>query len=97
MKMKEPKNALQILRRAPGGLTNTFESQKTLASAYHGNGESQKARDILIKYGEAYPDALEVHEKLREIFTEWKLDDLAVKEGEIILDIQKRGEETQNN
>ena len=90
MKLQQAQKAIVVLRRAPVGLTDTIEFQGLLAKAYKENEEPGKAEEVLRKFGEAHPDSPSVHEYLKGVYEEWGLRDLAGKEAEIIVRLQKQ-------
>ncbi len=92
LKMKQPKEAVAVLKKAPATFTDDVDYQVALANAYKEDKDNQKAQDILVKFSDSHADDIMVHQKLQEIFTSWNLTDLAAKETQKIESIKKQEE-----
>jgi parvulin-like peptidyl-prolyl isomerase len=93
LQLKQPKEALAILKKAPVASTDSIDYQAALANAYKANNETAKGQEILVKYGQAHAGDVKVHTQLKAIYTQWNLTDLAAKENQFILDAQKKEQE----
>jgi parvulin-like peptidyl-prolyl isomerase len=94
IELKDTKKAIETLKRAPSDLIDIADYQITLAKAYKADGQLQKALDGLSKFSERHINSMqENHLKLKQLYTEWKMPDLAGKEGKIVDAITKKEEE----
>jgi parvulin-like peptidyl-prolyl isomerase len=93
VQLKQPKEAIAILKKAPAASTDTVDFQAVLANAYKADNNIAKGKAILVKYGQAHADDAKIHSKLKDIYTAWNLTDLAAKETLILADIQKQEQE----
>jgi hypothetical protein len=93
IQLKQPKEAIAILKKAPADSTDNIDFQAVLASAYKADNNIAKGQAILVKYGQAHADDIKIHSKLKDIYTSWNLTDLVAKETQILADIQKQEQE----
>ncbi len=94
IELKDAKSAIEVLKKTPGDLTDTVDYQIALAKAYKANDQIKKALDGLSKYSSRYVSSQqESHLRLKQLYTEWNLPDLAEKEGKIVNAIVKKEEE----
>jgi parvulin-like peptidyl-prolyl isomerase len=90
VQLKQPKEAIAILKKAPAASTDTIDYQVALANAYKADNKKAKAQATLVKFSQAHPDDVSIHTRLKDIYTSWDLTDLAAKETQTIADIQKQ-------
>jgi parvulin-like peptidyl-prolyl isomerase len=93
LKLKQPKEAIAILKKAPASSSDMIDYQVALANAYKTDNKQAKGQEILVKYGQTHADDAKIHSQLKDIYTSWNLPDLAAKEAQIISDIQKKEQE----
>lgn len=93
LQLKQPKEAIVVLKKAPAATTDLIDYQIALANAYKADNNQAKGQAVLVKYGQTHADDVKVHSQLKDIYTSWNLTDLAAKETQILADIQKREQE----
>lgn len=93
LKLNQAVQAIEMLNKAPELVKNNLEFQITLGNAYRENNEPEKAKELLLEYGERHQDDSSVHQRLKEVFSDWKMDDAVAKEEQTLADIQKKEEE----
>lgn len=93
--LKEPAQAIKVLKRAPADLVDTIDYQIAMAKVYQAQGQSQKAEAILTQYSNLHSGTdPEQHTRLKQQFTDWKMTAAADNEAKIIDAISKQ--ETEN-
>jgi Parvulin-like peptidyl-prolyl isomerase len=94
VQLKQVQKAIALLKKAPVALiTDSIDYQIAMANAYKADNKLNQAEAILGKYGAEHADDVNVHNKLKEIYTSWNLNDLAAGETQKIADIQKQEQE----
>ena len=92
-KLNQASKGIEILDKAPAEIKNDLEFQVSLGNAYREDKQPDKAKELLLEYGEGHSDNAAVHERLKEVFDEWKMTDAVEKEEKILADIKKAEEE----
>jgi parvulin-like peptidyl-prolyl isomerase len=90
LKLEQASKAIEILNNAPAEVQLDLEFQVALAKAYHENEQSEKAKELLLEYGEGNLDNSLVHQRLKAVFSDWQMNDAVEKEEKILADIQKK-------
>ncbi|MGE5605079.1 MAG: peptidylprolyl isomerase [Bacteroidota bacterium] len=93
VKLNQASKAIEILDKAPAEIKADLEFQIALGNAYRENKQPEKAKELLLEYGEGHMDNDVVHERLKTVFTDWKMTDAVEKEEKILADIKKAEEE----
>ena len=93
LKLDQASKAIEILDKAPAEVKVDLEFQVALGNAYREDGQQEKAKELLLGYGEDHLDSTEVHERLKAVFSEWEMTDAVEKEEKILADIKKAEEE----
>lgn len=93
LKLNQAPKAIELLNDAPAEVKLGLDFQIALAKAYYENKQPEKAKELLLEYGEDNPDNSLVHQRLRAVFSDWEMKDAVEKEEKILADIQKKEEE----
>jgi parvulin-like peptidyl-prolyl isomerase len=90
--LKQPKEAIAILKKAPADAQDTIEYQTALAKAYVDAGQKNTAKAELTKFSAAHSET-NVHEQLKALFTEFKMTDEAAKEDQLLKELERKEKE----
>lgn len=93
LKLNQASKAIEMLEKAPAEVQSDLEFQVALGNAYREDKQPEKAKKLLLEYGEGHLDDARVHQRLKTVFTEWKMTDAVEKEEKILADIKKAEEE----
>ncbi len=93
LKLNQASQAIEMLSKAPAAVKSDLEFQISLGNAYRENEQPDKAKELLLEYGEGHMDNAVVHEQLKTVFSDWKMADAVEKEEKILADIKKAEEE----
>lgn len=93
LKLNQASKAIEIFEKAPAEVQANLEFQVALGNVYQEDKQPEKAKKLLLEYGEGHQDDARVHQRLKEVFTEWKMTDAVEKEEKILADIKKAEEE----
>lgn len=93
LKLNQATKAIEVLDKAPSEVQNDLNFQVALAKAYRENKQPDKAKELLLEYGQGNLDNSAVHQRLKAVFTDWEMKDAVEKEDQILADIQKQEEE----
>lgn len=93
VKLNQASKAIEMLDKAPAEVQTDLEFQVALGNAYREDKQHEKAKTLLLEYGEGHPDNAAVHERLKAVFSEWKMTDAVEKEEKTLADIKKAEEE----
>jgi parvulin-like peptidyl-prolyl isomerase len=93
IKLNRASQAIEILDKAPAEVKADLEFQISLANAYREDKQPEKAEKMLLEYGEGHMDNAVIHERLKAVFSDWKMTDAVEKEEKILADIKKAEEE----
>lgn len=93
LKLNRASEAIEMLNAAPADVKLDLEFQIALGKAYYENKEPEKAKELLLEYGEGNLDNSIVHQRLKAVFSDWEMKDAVEKEDKILADIQKKEEE----
>jgi parvulin-like peptidyl-prolyl isomerase len=89
LKLNQASKAVEMLNGAPNDVKLDLEFQIALAKAYHEDEQPEKAKELLLEYGEGNLDNSMVHQRLKAVFSDWEMQDAVEKEEKILADIQK--------
>lgn len=93
LKLNQASKAIEVLDKAPAAVKADLEFQVALGNAYREDEQLEKAKELLLGYGEDHLDNAEVHERLKTVFSEWEMTDAVEKEEKILANIKKTEEE----
>ena len=93
LKLNQASKAIEIFEKAPAEVQADLEFQVALGKAYREDKQPEKAKKLLLEYGEGHLDDARVHQRLKAVFTEWEMTDAVEKEEKILADIKKAEEE----
>jgi parvulin-like peptidyl-prolyl isomerase len=93
LKLKQPKEAIKVLKRVPAQSQDIVDYQIALAKAYNDAGQKNAAKQTLTKFSAAHSTETNIHESLKAAFTEMKMTAEAKKEEQIIATLKQKEEE----
>lgn len=93
LKLNQASKAIEMLNAAPADVQLDLEFQIALGKTYYENKQPEKAKELLLEYGEGNLDNSLVHQRLKAVFSDWEMKDAVEKEEQILADIQKKEEE----
>lgn len=99
--LKNPTRALEILNKIPAEYHDSMQYQVELAKVYKADNKVKKAEEVLTKFSAKNPDNIDIHQQLKQLFTEWKMTESVKKEEAIIAKLEEKAikerEEYQKN
>ena len=90
LQLSKPKEAIKVLKRTPAELRDNVDYAIAMAKAYKTDSFPKKAAKLLTDFSNGHADDIQVHQKLKSIFTDWKLTEAAAKEDVIINNLTKQ-------
>jgi len=93
LKLKQPEEALKLLKKVPENYKNDVDYQITMAKAYGQSKDQKQAKAILSKLAKDNADNVQVHMSLKEAYTELKMTKEAAAEEALVNNMQKAQQE----